>query len=81
MHAGTSHVGLPGVQDILQHTCLSSSAEKCPTKKPGLNKTEIQIRQNKKLLCFNFSHCLRLFTCFSLTVNITYNFQTLNDVR
>lgn len=81
MYAGTSHAGLPGVREILQHTCLSSSAAKCLTKKKGLDGTEIQIGQNKKPPFFNFSRCLPLSTLFSLTMNITYNLQTLNNVR
>lgn len=50
-------------------------------KKKGLDGTEIQIGQNKKLLFFTFSCCLPLFTLFSRAVIITYNLQTPNNVR
>lgn len=60
MYTGTGHVGLPGVRDILQRTCLSSSAAKCSTvKKKDRTENQKQTGQNKKLIFFKL---LMLFT-------------------
>lgn len=60
MYAGTSHAGLPGVREILQHTCLSSSAAKCLTKKKDWMGEKYRLDKTRSHL-FLISHVVYLY--------------------